>query len=360
MEFNINDPKNIIGLTALMQDDNDGVNIESLEKEIINGIEIEKEQDDLVKEFQSGMDRLYKNYNFSSVENDDVFDDDGAQPESDSVFLDDGPTHQVEQSTSEPSSTYSAPTGSYSPPPTNTPSYFPDNEWNGGNGHGSGYGSGHGSGGYGHGGGDRRHRHMSMNERMQNNVRSVIDDLDDNDNVEFGTEYTGDDDDKNCLLEQIDALRNVLDGDGVDLSNVPKLTKDNSFNELQNVYKILQLKNDRNRYCTFAEELILAGAYGLEYLFDGEKDWFGRKPDLIGWPQTVKMRLRRMRFETSTFVKEIMQEYHMSSGMRLMFELIPSMFLYSRQRRVSNSSSDNLVNDNDYKNAISNLNSLGL
>jgi hypothetical protein len=46
---------------------------------------------------------------------------------------------------------------------------------------------------------------------------------------------------------------------------------------------VLRLKNDRNRYSSFAEEMILSMAYGLEYLFDGEKEWFGRKPDLVGW-----------------------------------------------------------------------------
>jgi len=63
-----------------------------------------------------------------------------------------------------------------------------------------------------------------------------------------------------------------------------------------------------------------------------------------------------MRFETSTFVQEVMQEYNMSAGMRLALELLPSMFLYSRNRRLSQD--DNLVSDADYKNAISKLNSM--
>jgi hypothetical protein len=64
-----------------------------------------------------------------------------------------------------------------------------------------------------------------------------------------------------------------------------------------------------------------------------------------------------MRFETSTFVQEVMQEYNLSAGMRLALELLPSMFLYSRNRRLTQN--DNLVSDNDYKEAISKLNELG-
>jgi hypothetical protein len=43
--------------------------------------------------------------------------------------------------------------------------------------------------------------------------------------------------------------------------------------------------------------------------------------------------------------------------MRLALELLPSMFLYSRNRRLTQN--DNLVSDNDYKEAISKLNELG-
>ena len=51
-----------------------------------------------------------------------------------------------------------------------------------------------------------------------------------------------------------------------------------------------------------------------------------------------------------------MQEYNLSAGVRLALELIPSMFLYSRNRRLAKN--DNLVSDHDYKNAISQLNSV--
>jgi hypothetical protein len=157
-------------------------------------------------------------------------------------------------------------------------------------------------------------------------------------------------------MEQIDMLKITLEDDGIDIAGVPTLNKNSSMKEVQTVYKILRLKNDRNRYCSFAEELILSGAYGFEYLFDGKKEWFGRQPNLTGWCSTVKIKLRRMKFETSTFVGQVMSEYNMSAGMRLVLELLPSMFLYSRNRRISQS--DSIISDNKYKDAISQLNSI--
>jgi hypothetical protein len=196
---------------------------------------------------------------------------------------------------------------------------------------------------------------MTQEERKQDKINQVLHDIDDRE-LEFNVEKEKDEDDKASLLEQIDMLKITLEDDGVDVSGVPQITKNSSMNDVHNIYKILRLKNDRNRYCSFAEELILSGAYGMEYLFDGKKEWFTKTPDLTGWSSTVKVKLRRMRFETSTFVQEVMQEYNMSAGMRLALELLPSMFLYSRNRRLSQD--DNLVSDVEYKNAISKLNSM--
>jgi hypothetical protein len=146
-------------------------------------------------------------------------------------------------------------------------------------------------------------------------------------------------------------LREVLDDDGVNLSSIPQVTKNNSLSDITNIYKILRLKVDRNRYCSFAEELILSGAYGLEFLFNGKNEWLGYRPDLVGWSSTVRIKLRRCRFQTSTLVKEMMNNYNMGAGLQLLLELIPSMFLYSRQKSINNN-----LDDARYDSAISNLN----
>lgn len=196
---------------------------------------------------------------------------------------------------------------------------------------------------------------MTMEQKKQNYVDNALQDIDEsNEDLENDINQEQEEDDKSGMLEQIDQLRETLDDNAVDLSNIPKVTKDNSFSDIKNIHKILRMKNDRNRYCSFAEELILSGAHGIEYLFDGKNDWLGRKPDLTGWSNTVKVKLRRCRFQTSSLVKDIMSEYNMGSGMQLMLELIPSMFLYSRQKKLSNN--DTIMDDSKYNDAISQLN----
>jgi hypothetical protein len=317
MENNLNDPKNIAGLSNLLRDDDidSTMDLAELEREIANGAIMDSRAEvNVADEYRKEMDRLSRNFDIGSTPN-PVHTSEIDSPR---AISQNSPVHR-----SEPLShnTYNSPKANY----------LHDDF------------------------GDTQLNRMTQEERKQDRINKVLHDIDDRE-LEFNIEKEKDEDDKASLLEQIDMLKITLEDDGVDISGVPQLNKNSSMKDVHNVYKILRLKNDRNRYCSFAEELILSGAYGMEYLFDGKKEWFSKKPDLTGWSSTVKVKLRRMRFETSTFVQEVMQEYNMSAGIRLALELLPSMFLYSRNRRLSQD--DNLVSDNDYKNAISKLNSM--
>jgi hypothetical protein len=167
--------------------------------------------------------------------------------------------------------------------------------------------------------------------------------------------------DVDILLDQIDELERTLADDDIDTSKVPKVNKSSRPEQIRDVHKTLCLKNDRSRYCSIAEEMVLSGASTLEDVFNGEREIFGRRPDLVGWSSTVKLKLKRMRYETSTFVHGIMKNYGITSGgWRLLIELLPSMFLYSRRRRVAKhdhllSASDNIRNA-DVQDAMNSLN----
>jgi len=72
----------------------------------------------------------------------------------------------------------------------------------------------------------------------------------------------------------------------------------------------------------------------MEELFNGENVWLGRySPDLTGWHSQVQVKLRRMRHDTSTLVSGIMSDYNIGPGLRILLELVPSMFMYSKMRK---------------------------
>jgi hypothetical protein len=302
MEFNNTDAKNIIGFADLMSPNNENFNPLKLEEEIINGMNaILEEEEDQVNQYKQEMERMVNDFNIEDFNQTDAQDATGGMTTGATTAINKNDVHNM---------------------------FGGDNNVR-----------------------DTQLQYMTLEQGRQNFVDDVLHDIgvEDN-NPAFNIDEEEEEDDKNVLLEQIDMLRDSLEDDGVSLINVPQVTKSNSMSEIQNVYKVLRIKNDRNRYCSFAEELILSGAYGLEYLFDGKNEWLGRKPDLVGWSNTVRIKLRRCRFQTSTLIKDIMQDYNMGSGWQLLLELIPSMFLYSRQKKIA-------ANDDQYDDAISQINS---
>lgn len=151
------------------------------------------------------------------------------------------------------------------------------------------------------------------------------------DDVNF--EKEAEEEEKAVLLEDIDELRFELEGEGLDLSRIPVVDTATPLNVVRKIHKMLRMKYDRKRCNGFGTGLIMAGAQGLEYVFDGKRKYGPYSPDLTGWHNTIRPKLRRMRYETSTIVANIMHDYNIGPLARVFLELVPSAFLYSKMRR---------------------------
>lgn len=202
---------------------------------------------------------------------------------------------------------------------------------------------------------DPRLQYMTNEEQRQNVITDVFDDIKEEggSNVIISIEKEKEEDEKARKLEQICFLRETLEDEGEDLKNVGNVSHANSLDEIEATLRLLILKNDRKRCCSFAEECILLGAHGIEWAFDGQKDYFGQKPDMSDWHKSVQGKLRRMRHDTSNVVGQIMSSYNLGSGTRILLELIPSMFLYSRMRRAQHK--DSLISDAAFSDGINKL-----
>lgn len=140
-------------------------------------------------------------------------------------------------------------------------------------------------------------------------------------------------DTKSILLEDIDEIKFELEDDNVDISRVPEVDQDSPLADVQKVHKMLRVKYIRRRYNDFGHEIILAGAQGLGYIFDGQRQVGPFKPNFNGWHNEVRTKLRRMRYETATIVSDIVQEYNIGPVSRLLFELVPSAIIYSNMKK---------------------------
>ena len=178
-------------------------------------------------------------------------------------------------------------------------------------------------------------------------------------NIKPNAEYTHDiyteelKNKKSMILEQIQLLILLLKEENEDISNIPEVSENDTIERLDHIYKILKIKKDRNQFSTLGEEIIMFCVHLLESFFDGERVIFGKfQPDLTGWHNSVAVKLRKMKYETSTVISDIVQTYNISYGTRLAIELIPSLFLYSKMKSTckkkyaKNDLADNLSNIN--------------
>ena len=178
-------------------------------------------------------------------------------------------------------------------------------------------------------------------------------------NIKPNAEYTHDiyteelKNKKSMILEQIQLLILLLKEENEDISNIPEVSENVTIERLDHIYKILKIKKDRNQFSTLGEEIIMFCVHLLESFFDGERVIFGKfQPDLTGWHNSVAVKLRKMKYETSTVISDIVQTYNISYGTRLAIELIPSLFLYSKMKSTckkkyaKNDLADNLSNIN--------------
>jgi hypothetical protein len=319
----INNPKNAIGIGDILVDDDENIDIDEIEKSITSGITGKRKEEkniDLAKDYSREVEDLMRRFKV---------DDDDTKSVSMPV--------EFENSQSEKKPEYKTPYNLVDDEDDDddTQQTYRSNNWSIEKPR------------------DEQLNRMTNEEIKQEHVNKVLNNIEkNNDDAEF-VEKEDEEDEMARIMEQIDLLKTNLESEGVDLARIPDVNTSTSKREAKAVLRMLQIKNDRLRYCDFFEEGILAMAYGLENVFDGKREVLGSKIDLTGYSDTVKVKLRRMRYDTSNFVSGIMQGYNISSGWRIMLELVPSLFLYSRNRRLTGK--DNLISDENYKKAMQDL-----
>ncbi len=361
---NLDNPRNVVGMGDLLADDDEDLDIDDLEKSIITGVSqvkkapavdlakvYGKELDDLGRKFgvktqmplkMPSADFTAQNSRSSTTSQHNTKDMDDIDellnwspnkqtPQKPTVSQYKAPYNLVDDDDEEVEESEETPTTYY---PTSDARPI-SSDWSAGKPH------------------DEQLTRMTNEERKQDHVNKVLGSMEtSNDDAEF-VQQEDEEDEMARIMEQVDLLRSNLESEGVDLSRIPDVNTGTSKKEAKSVLRILQIKNDRFRYCDFFEEGILAVAYGLEGIFNGHREILGSRIDLTGYSDTVKVKLRRMRYDTSNFVSGIMQGYNIGSGWRIALELIPSLFLYSRDRKLT--AKDNLISDESYKKAMQDL-----
>lgn len=142
-------------------------------------------------------------------------------------------------------------------------------------------------------------------------------------------------DQKLAMLQDIEELLEELTTMGRDVSRIPRVNNDTDFDQIRRVHGIVRRKYDFSRGETFGTDLIISGAQALGALFDGTRSIGPFRPHLKGWHNTIRPKLRKMRYETARTVSAVMAAYDIGPGTRMAIELIPSAFIYSNMHTNS-------------------------
>jgi hypothetical protein len=205
-------------------------------------------------------------------------------------------------------------------------------------------------------GSDSLYVQKTREEQLQSNISKALESVP-RMNIDMDREI--EDERKSYLLEQIESLKDDLDELGVAIDRIPYVNDDSSLKQITEVHKRLMFKYNKLKYNSIAEESLVAGASILEMIFNGQHEYFGCRPDITGYSDVVKSKLKRIRFETSTAVNRFVTNNNIGGMSMILMELGPSLFTQSQRRRLQ-------VDDNIHSNGgkesirshISDLNSM--
>lgn len=203
---------------------------------------------------------------------------------------------------------------------------------------------------------DKYYDTKTKEEMLQNNIKSVMNDVP---NINFNMEQESEKEQKNHLLEVIESLKDDLEELGTRLDRIPNVSNDSSLQLIEDVHKRLLFKYNKIKYNSIAEEGLIAMANLLELIFDGNHTYFGVKPDVTGYSDVVKSKLKRIRFETSTAVSKFVNYHEIGIFPRIAMELLPSLITQSQRKRIqANDTINACFTKSSINQSISDLNQL--
>lgn len=205
-------------------------------------------------------------------------------------------------------------------------------------------------------GSDSLYIQKTREEQLQTNISRVLETVPKM-NIDMDQEI--EDERKNYLLEQIESLKDDLDELGISVDRIPYVSYDTPLKQIDEVHKRLMFKYNKLKYNSIAEEALVAGASVLEMIFNGKHEYFGCRPDITGYSDVVKSKLKRIRFETSTAVNRFVTNNNIGGASMVMMELLPSLITQSQRRRLQTNDSINAnINKESIRSHISDLNSM--
>jgi len=202
---------------------------------------------------------------------------------------------------------------------------------------------------------DNNFRKLTDDQRKQNITDSVINDVVPNMDNENGGDYESayklrDDDRRAEMLKDISELRNLIGKSGHQVDDLPQVDSNADIRDIERCYQSHRKYYDDIKFSNTSDDWVKIFAFGLEYLFDGKKTYFGQfSPDLTDYYKTIQTKTRFMRYDLSRTISKFSRKNNIHWIGSAIFTLIPSMIVYSRQKNVEKKYDIEMEMENQYQ-----------
>jgi len=203
---------------------------------------------------------------------------------------------------------------------------------------------------------DNNFRKLTDDQRKQNITDSVINDVVPNMDKESGNDdyesaYKLRDDDRRAeMLKDISELRNLIGKSGHQVDDLPQVDSSADIRDIERCYQSHRKYYDDIKFSNTSDDWVKIFAFGLEYLFDGKKTYFGQfSPDLTDYYKTIQTKTRFMRYDLSRTISKFSRKNNIHWIGSAIFTLIPSMIVYSRQKNVEKKYDIEMEIENQYQ-----------
>jgi hypothetical protein len=159
--------------------------------------------------------------------------------------------------------------------------------------------------------------------------------------------------------ELINTLRNALESEGENVSDIPQVTGNESMEVLADIYKILDRRYNRKVDYEIGEGVFTSVAKVIEDTFDGTKTLFNSKPNLKGLTPKVQKTISHMKIETANEVARIRNKYFPGFFGRFLLSIAPTIYLLmsnnaEREAEILLNGGNENFTETDLRNSLSN------
>ena len=181
---------------------------------------------------------------------------------------------------------------------------------------------------------DAFYTQRTRDDRIQTSIQKVMQNVP---NVNLDIDQEIEEERKSSMIEQIESIRDDLSELGINVDSYQyQVEYSDPIKRIEEVHRRLTFKFNKLKYTSIAEEMLIAGSSLLEMMFNGMHEYFGVKPDITGYSDVVKSKLKRIRPEVSNGVSRFVSKHNVGMGTRLAMELLPSLITQSQRRKLQN------------------------